>query len=346
MLVVALATSRKTPPKTLSDTQELVPKKVVLDVDPGVDDALAILLAMRSPELDVRGLTVVNGNLPLIVGVQNALKIVEYGGRPNLGVYAGAAKPLCREPFYATEFHGSGGLGDLELPTPTVQPAGDAVDFLIQQLRKEPMTTLVAVAPLTNLALAERREPGILRRAADIVVMGGAIVEAGNVTPCAEFNFYVDPEAAQTVIESGATVTIIPLDATHQVELAAEDLRRLMIDCPTVDAQLCAAATRPGMRRMLQLYGREAIHLHDPLAVAYAIDSSLCQLDKAWIAVETEGTRTRGQLICDRRVYADDDHRVGSRAVCARSASGDRVIDLFTERVLLGGPTGDGNAVG
>ena len=303
------------------------PEAVILDVDPGIDDAMAILLALASPELEVRGITVASGNVPLSIGVDNALRIAELAGRGDVPVYAGATGPLKRRALHSTHFHGPGGLGEAELPPPSGEASGDAVDYLVHQLREEPGATVIAVAPLTNLALAEAREPGLLKRAGRIVVMGGALAEPGNVTAGAEFNFYVDPEAAQSVIRSGADLTLVPLDATRQVELSRASLQRRLRSGPTPAAAFCEAAARTGMKRTGKTRGREVIHLHDLLAVAFAIDSSVCETSVHRIDVETSA-EGRGRVACGLGSGA------GFPVACAVSAAGQRVLQLFYRRVL------------
>ena len=310
------------------------PTTVILDVDPGVDDALAILLALRSPELEVKALTVVNGNVPLVTGTGNALKVLELAGRCEVPVYAGADHPLRREPVYATDFHGSSGLGDAQLPAPAGSSAGDAVDFLVRQLTASADLTIVAVGPLTNLALAETQAPGLLKRARNIVVMGGALQAPGNVTPLSEFNFFVDPEAARAVVTAGADLILVPLDATHQVELTRSEVQRQLGECATAVAEFCAAALRPGMELGRTHFGRDAIHLHDPLAVAVAIDETLSTTEQFWVDVETKGELTAGQLVSDRRAFSRQQHREGSRVRCAVGADHARVLELFLQRVF------------
>ena len=303
------------------------PETVILDVDPGVDDAMAILLALASPELEVGGITVASGNVPLSIGVANALRIAELAGRGDVPVYAGAARPLRRRPLRATHFHGTGGLGEAELPPPSGRVSGDAVDYLVGRLREEPGITVIAVAPLTNLALAEAREPGLLERAGRIVVMGGALAEPGNVTASAEFNFYADPEAAQAVVRSGARLTLVPLDATRQVELSRSALQRRLISGPAPAAVFCEAAARTGMARTEETRGRAVIHLHDLLAVAVAIDGSVCETAVHRIDVETSA-EARGRVACGLGSGA------GFPVECAVSAAGQRVLQLFFRRVL------------
>ena len=176
-------------------------RPVILDADPGVDDALAMMLALGSRELEVLGICTVCGNVPMEVGTGNALKLLALLNRDDVPVYAGACRPLKRKAVYATEVHGKGGLGDAVLPPAGRPSSGDAVAFIVDTLSARPgRVTLIAVGPLTNLALAESRSPGVLKKAREVCVMGGAIDEPGNVTPAAEFNFFADPDAARQVV--------------------------------------------------------------------------------------------------------------------------------------------------
>jgi inosine-uridine nucleoside N-ribohydrolase len=312
-----------------------MPKPVILDVDPGVDDALAILLALRSEELEVRALTVVNGNVPLISGVENALKVVELAGRGDIPVYGGAERPLRRDAIHAKTFHGESGLGDARLPTPSISAHGDAVDFMKTALRSEPgVVTVVALGPLTNLALVEQRDPGILQCARQIVVMGGALHSPGNVAPHSEFNFFVDPDAARAVIRSGAALTLVPLDATRIVDLSREELQQQPKTNESPAARFCEDATRVGMAIAERMSGGAVFYLHDPLAVATTIDASICNYEEYWIDIETEGELTAGQVVFDRRMYANEADRTGRRIRCAVTADRQRMLRLFFDRAL------------
>ena len=310
-------------------------KPVILDVDPGVDDALAMLLALRSVELEVRAITVVNGNVPLSTGIENALKVLELAGRPDIPVYEGADRPLRRGPIHAKAFHGDSGLGEAQLPAPYASAHRGAVEFLSEALKANPGTiTVIALGPLTNLALAEQRDPGILRSANDIVVMGGALQSPGNVAPHSEFNFYVDPDAARAVIGSQATLTIVPLDATRMVDLSREEIQHQLEINPSPAALFCEAATRSGLAIAEKMSGKAVFYLHDPLAVASVIDASICDYDDFWIDIETEGELTAGQVVSDRRAYAEDASKTGRRVRCAVAADRQHMLHLLFERAL------------
>ena len=195
-------------------------RKIIIDTDPGQDDAVAILLALASPgELDVRGITTVAGNVPLALTSLNARKVCELAGRDDVAVYAGCERPMVRELITAEYVHGATGLDGADLPDPTMalQPT-HAVDFLVETLMAgdEGEITLCPLGPLTNIAMALLREPRIASKVREIVLMGGGFFEGGNVTPAAEFNIFVDPHAADVVFTSGIPITMMPLDVTHQ----------------------------------------------------------------------------------------------------------------------------------
>ena len=205
-------------------------RKIIIDTDPGQDDAVAILLALASPELEVLGLTAVAGNVPLHLTQKNAMKICELAGKPETRVFAGAVHPLVRRLVTAEHVHGRTGLNGPELPEPTMKLQDrHAVDFIIETIMHEgPATiTLCPLGPMTNIALAMAREPRIVPRIQEIVLMGGGFFEGGNTTPTAEFNIYVDPHAADIVLKCGAPIVMMPLDVTHKALTTAKRDRRV-----------------------------------------------------------------------------------------------------------------------
>jgi purine nucleosidase len=306
-------------------------------MDPGVDDALAIMLALRSPELKVLGISTVSGNVPVEKGTRNTLRILSFLGRHDIPVYGGAGRPLVREAIYATDVHGPEGMGEALLPDPGTLPAGDGIEFLVEAISAHPdEITLIATGPLTNLALAEERSPGILGRLNRLIVMGGAIEEPGNITPVAEFNFYVDPHAARRVVQSGAPLTLVTLDATHRVELGMETIRQRIIPLKTPTSQFIAAALRTWISFGERLYGRAVVHLHDPLAVGVAIDPSLFNFAPVFLDVETEGLLTVGQVVSDRRQFIREKDRLYHRVGYAADVDSRGFIEMFLERVLKG----------
>ncbi|MEQ9689054.1 MAG: nucleoside hydrolase, partial [Bauldia litoralis] len=195
-------------------------RKIIIDTDPGQDDAVAILLALASPdEIELLGLTCVAGNVPLDLTARNARMVCELAGRTDIPVFAGCDRPLGRELVTAEHVHGKTGLDGPDLPEPAM-PLADthAVDFLVDTLRVEPAgtVTLVPIGPLTNIAAAFKAAPDIVEKVHEIVLMGGAYFEVGNITPAAEFNIHVDPQAADIVFRAGAPITVMPLDVTHK----------------------------------------------------------------------------------------------------------------------------------
>src|SRR5690606_24678748 len=206
-------------------------RKIIIDTDPGQDDAVAILMALASPEeIDVLGVVAVAGNVGLHHNANNARKVVELSGRTDIPVYAGCSRPMRRYLDTAEHVHGDTGLNGPDLPEPTIPlQAQHGVDFIIETLMNaEPGTvTLCTLGPLTNIGMALVKEPAIAERIQEIVMMGGAYFEVGNITPTAEFNIYVDPEAADVVMRCGAPITILPLDVTHMIQSTPERLNAI-----------------------------------------------------------------------------------------------------------------------
>ncbi len=277
-----------------------MPIPVILDCDPGHDDAIAILLAGASPELEVRGITTVAGNVSVEKTTRNALKICELGKLDHVKVYAGMSRPLVKELLTAEEVHGQSGLDGPDLPEPkrAVEPR-HAVDFLINELlsTKDPIT-LIPTAPLTNIAAALLKEPRIRPKIREIVLMGGAIAE-GNTTPAAEFNIYVDPHAADVVFRSGVPIWMIGLDVTHQALVLPERLQRIRA-LGTKTAAAAADLMEFFQEHHRVKYGMAGPPLHDPCAVAAVIDRSMFQFEEMHVGIELEGRLTQGRTVCDR----------------------------------------------
>ena len=310
-------------------------RPVILDMDPGVDDALAMLMAIHSPELEIIGLSTVSGNVTLEQTTENALKVFELAGRADIPVFMGAPRPLQREPVYAYEVHGHDGLGASDLPEPEAMPAGEAIEFLIENIEARlGEVVVVATGPLTNLALAETRKPGILSRARRLVIMGGVLQEHGNISPLAEFNFHADPHAARQVINSGANIALLPLEVTRQVWLEQEQLLQRLADRSDPLARFCVEATQTVMAFETKLYGRAGMHLHDPLALGLAVFPELCMMQTMWVDVEPSGELTSGQLVVDRRPFVIDDHLVGNEVECGMVVDVPDFIEIFLDRLL------------
>ena len=279
----------------------MTPRSIIIDCDPGNDDAVALLMALASPELDLLGVTTVAGNVPLSLTARNARIVVEISGRRAVPVFAGADKPLLRPPISAEYVHGQSGIDGPRLAEPTLALASDnAVDFITRTLREKPAgsVTLCALGPLTNLALALMQAPEIAARIGEIVLMGGACFAGGNVTPCAEFNIYADPHAAQVVFRSGAPIVMLPLDVTHQVlstraRIAAIDA--LGNRCGHTVAQLLSFAGRYSVEK----YGSDGAPLHDPCVVAYLLRPELFGGRHINVEVETGSALTMGMTVAD-----------------------------------------------
>lgn len=258
---------------------------VILDVDTGIDDALALSLAVRSPLLDLLGVTTVAGNVPLVSATENTLRTLAWLGAEDVHVHRGMSCPLARPLETATEIHGIDGIGGFRLPvSPATIQAPSAPEFIVQQALENPGSlTLICTAPLTNLAVALSLEPALPRLVQRVVVMGGAFRVGGNVTPVAEFNAYVDPEAAAIVARSDLPVTFIGLDVTHQVAFTHDLWSRL------------AGRREPGARlvyEMLRQYfsqpENDVFYLHDPLAVAVAANPWLVETERWAVVVERD----------------------------------------------------------
>ncbi|NOX73165.1 MAG: nucleoside hydrolase [Alphaproteobacteria bacterium] len=276
-------------------------RKIIIDTDPGQDDAVAILLALASNELEVLGLTAVAGNVPLPLTELNSRKICELAGKPETRVFAGCAAPLSRKLVTAEHVHGRTGLDGPELPDP-VMPLQDqhGVDFIIETLRSEPSktVTLCPLGPLTNIATAFNRAPDVVEKVEEIVLMGGAYFEVGNITPAAEFNIYVDPQAADIVMKSGAKITIMPLDVTHKAlttRARIDAFRAMNTPVGTAVADFTDFFERFDMAK----YGSEGAPLHDPCVIAYLIRPELFTGRHINVEIETMSELTLGMTVAD-----------------------------------------------
>ena len=276
--------------------------KIIIDTDPGQDDAVAILLALASPdEITVLGITTVAGNVPLALTEKNARIICELAGRPDIAVFAGCDRPLVQPLVTAEHVHGKTGLDGIALPDPTMPlQAAHAVDFIIDTLRAEPSgsVTLCPLGPLTNIATAFTRAPDIMARVKEIVLMGGAYFEVGNITPAAEFNIYVDPEAAEIVFQSGVPLVVMPLDVTHKVLTTRPRIDAIRaIGSPVAHA--VASWTDFFERFDMAKYGAEGAPLHDPCVIAYLLAPGLFTGRHINVEIETTSPLTRGMTVAD-----------------------------------------------
>ncbi len=299
---------------------------VLIDCDPGHDDAMALLLAVASPELELLGVTTVHGNQTLDKTTANALRVLEFAGRDDVPVAAGADRPLVREPRVAAHVHGESGLDGPDLPPPQGAPVeAHAVDFLADRVRSAGRpVTLIPTGPLTNVALLLAQHPDIeLER---IVLMGGAIAE-GNVTPAAEFNIWVDPEAAARVFASGIEVTMVGLDVTHRALMTAEHTERLRAAgrVGTMVAELWAFYHRFHSR----VYEFPGAPVHDALAVAHVIRADLLRTEHRNVEVDCASELCRGRTVVDL-------WRISGRAPNAHvgvEVDGPAFLDLLVERI-------------
>lgn len=276
-------------------------RKIIIDTDPGQDDAVAILLALASPELDILALTAVAGNVPLHLTEKNALKICELAGRRETKVFSGAVHPLMRHLVTAEHVHGRTGLNGPDLPEPTMKlQEQHAVDFIIETLMSEkPGTvTLCPLGPLTNIALALSREPRIAPRIQEIVLMGGGFFEGGNVTPSAEFNIYVDPQAADIVLKCGAPIVMMPLDVTHRV-LTTRKRTAAIRDLGSRVGKATAELLEFFERFDEEKYGTDGGPLHDPCVIAYLLKPDLFKGRRINVSVETSSELTMGMTVAD-----------------------------------------------
>jgi purine nucleosidase len=277
-------------------------RPIIIDTDPGQDDAVAILLALASPqELDVIGITAVAGNVPLALTEKNARRVCELAGRPDIKVYAGAERPLILPLQTAEAVHGSTGLNGPDLPEPkmTTSP-GHAADFLVDTLRARPAgsVTLCLLGPHTNLALAMVKAPDIVPRIREIVLMGGAVFEGGNSTPSAEFNLLVDPHAADVVFRSGVPITVMPLDVSHKAlttRVRIDRIRALGTPVATAVVKMLEFFERYDEQK----YGTDGAPLHDPCVISFLLQPGLFKGRKVNVAIETASPLTLGMTVTD-----------------------------------------------
>jgi purine nucleosidase len=275
--------------------------KIIIDTDPGQDDAVAILLAFASPELEVAGITAVAGNVPLHLTERNALKICELANRPETMVYSGAIRPLVRPLVTAEHVHGKTGLDGPALPEPKMAlQKQHAVDFIVETLMREESgtITLCPIGPLTNIALALVREPKIAPRVKEIVLMGGGCFEGGNVTPAAEFNIFVDPHAADVIFKAGIPIVMMPLDVTHKAIASPARLatfRGLGNKVGPAVAEMLGFSERFDTRK----YGDQGTRLHDPCVIAYLIRPELFKGRHCNVEIEIGSELTMGMTVVD-----------------------------------------------
>ncbi|MDR3374095.1 MAG: nucleoside hydrolase [Ancalomicrobiaceae bacterium] len=307
-------------------------RKIIIDTDPGQDDSVAILTALGSPEeLDVLAVVSVAGNVPLWRTTENALKITDLAGRPEIPVYAGCARPMRRDPVTAEHVHGTTGINGVDLPAPS-RPAESqhGVDYLIDTLRANDAgeITLCVLGPITNIAMAMVKAPDISAKITEIVWMAGAYFEVGNITPTAEFNVYVDPEAADVVVKSGVKLTMVPLDVTHRALATHEWLdkfRALGNRCGAAVADMLNFSERFDLGK----YGWVGAPLHDPCVIAYLLKPEIFVARHINVEIELNGTYSTGMTVADWWGVS----KRPANVTYVRDVDADAFFGLLTERV-------------
>jgi inosine-uridine nucleoside N-ribohydrolase len=319
-------------------------KKIIFDTDPGTDDALALMLALNSPELEVRAITVVPGNVTAEMGLENALRMVSLANRCDIPIAAGAKHPLFQKLITAEFWHGKNGLANIELPPSKCKvDSRFGPDLIIQLVHDSPHEiTLVPVGPLTNIALAVEKDPSIVPLVKEVILMGGSIT-GGNVNASAEANIYNDPEAAQVVFQAGWQVTMVGLEVGDKAMLTRKHLEQLTQTHGPINDFIAAA-----LKYLVDLsaqFGEAGAPMYDPSAVAVAIDSTLVKTQQMHVDVETRGEFTRGETVGNRRGYIERNVLHGDRYVIEGAdkvqpnakvcvdVDADRFLQLFVSRI-------------
>lgn len=309
------------------------PHRIIIDTDPGVDDAIAILLALASPEIELLGISVVAGNVPLEATLANACKIVSLSGCVDVPVYAGAPGPLVREQVYGKYAH-IGAFSDALVPQATVQPHKEhAVDFLVRTARQavvdnDPIT-ICAIGPMTNLALALVQHPDVARGIRQIVSMGGAFTALGHRTPWAEYNIYADPHAAQIVYSSGVPIVVMPLDMTFQALITEQHIAAIR-DSAGAAGEAIAGLLRTFDRSDMQRFGRPGGPVHDATTIAWLLDPEMFEGRAANVGAQASG-KTAGYT------YADFYGKTGlpMNAIVMNAIDEARFFEMLTERLSI-----------
>jgi inosine-uridine nucleoside N-ribohydrolase len=306
-------------------------KKVMIDCDVGVDDALALILAFRSPELDVKAVTGVNGNVPLeqvFENIQKVLCLIQPRAKPLIA--RGADRPLKGKTIYAHSVHGKDGLGGAKIDCERGKDAwqifpGRAEELITKMAHQYPdEMTLIAIGPLTNLALAIQKDPEGMRKLKEIVIMGGAVRIGGNIMPHAEFNIFSDPLAAKMVFESGIPITLVPLDVTHKVNLTSQVMEERLKPVNNVFSKFAIEATGYDFTTH-QFENKELVHLHDPLAVGVVIDPALMRKERLLIDVETQEGERYGKT---------SETKEGPKIEVCLGVNANKFLELFLSRLV------------
>lgn len=311
--------------------QNIMKKRIIIDTDPGVDDALTFLLALASPEIQLEALTSVHGNIGIEKTTRNALAVLELANASHIPVARGCSLPLISPLSESGDaVHGTSGIGNSNLPEPKSQPVKQhAVDYLIERTSAEPNEiSIFPIGPLTNIALAIRQEPLFAKNVKELVIMGGAIRAGGNATPLAEFNIHADPHAAHIVFHSGIPITLIPLDATYKCLLTSADVERLnKINSPV--ARFVRDATAVYMNFYKNYEGFEGCALHDPLTLATIIAPELLTLEEHYVDVDISGGISTGNTFADFMKVS----KKPANMKVALDVRGRDFIELFIERM-------------
>jgi len=273
-------------------------QRIIFDTDPGLDDALALLLALASPEVHLEAITTVSGNVHVDHTTRNALTLLELAGRTTIPVARGCDRPIVRQPVTADYVHGQNGMGGILLPDPQLRPVKQhAVDLIIEKIMAEPKEiTLVPVGPLTNIAMALRREPRIAENVREVVIMGGALRVPGNVTPVAEFNIYADPHAAHIVFHAGWPIKLVALDVTQKTLLSRERVQALAVNGSRIPLLI-----QQMVENFLTIFGLprgiSAFQMHDPLCLFASFQPEIITWEPAYVDVEIAGSLTLGETV-------------------------------------------------
>lgn len=310
-------------------------KKVILDIDTGIDDALAILYLLKHPNVEVKGLTTGFGNVDVALATKNTLQIAELAGRHDVPVFAGASKPFLRTwKGPVVHVHGENGIGNVSLPEPKAKAQDErASDFIVRAVNEEPgEISVITVGRLTNLAEALAKDSSLPKKVKEVVIMGGAVTVPGNVTPVSEANIAGDPEAAHMVFEAGFPLTMVGLDVTMQTQITAADMAWMVSQKDESNAELIDALDEM-VRFRLDAYkkmdGIDGSPLHDPLAVAVTLHPDLVKSEPMLVAVETKGQLSSGATVADLRASEKPYYNVN---VCLE-VDAERFIKEFVEVV-------------
>ena len=308
----------------------MTPKRIIIDTDPGVDDALTFLLALASPEIQLEALTITQGNVTVERGTRNALAVLELLNAGHIPVAQGTSLPMIGPLLASDIVHGASGLGEAKLPEPKAKPVSQhAIDYLIERFLAEPgEISLFAIGPLTNIALAIRKEPRFANAVKEMVIMGGAIREGGNITPQAEFNIYTDPHAAHIVFHSGIPITLIPLDVTHKCMLYAEQIKQLN-QHETPITRFVTDATATYVKFTKNKTGVAGCVLHDPLTLATILAPELLTFEEHYVDVDISGGVSMGKTFAD--FYHSTDQPANMKV--ALDVRGEEFVELFLRRM-------------